>query len=158
MLLQMQHMIEMMQMQQSGSEKTEDPHERAWIALQTFSPLARTRIEKAFKSNGFGPLEWYDVLWALEREGPLRQRDLAAHLLLERYSLSRLVDRLEAESLVVRSDTEADLRGQVVHLTDAGREMRKSMWAIYGPAIQSTMGGLDTSEAALLAKLLGKLA
>jgi len=157
MLLQMQHKTEMMQMQQSGSEKTEDPHERAWIALQTFAPVARGRIEKAFKTNGFGPLEWYDVLWALEREGPLRQRDLAAHLLLERYSLSRLIDRLEAESLVVRSDTEADLRGQVVHLTEAGRKMRKSMWDVYAPAIQRTMGGLDAEEAAQLARLLVKL-
>jgi DNA-binding MarR family transcriptional regulator len=135
-----------------------DPYERAWVALQHFGAQALEHVEAELKSEGFPSLEWYDVLWALEREGPQRQRDLANHILVARYSLSRLVDRMEGEGLVERKQCAEDLRGQMVVLTDAGRALRKRIWAAYGPALQATMGKLSASEAAQLAALLSKLA
>lgn len=135
-----------------------DPRERAWVALQHFGAQALERVEGELKTAGFPPLEWYDVLWALEREGPMRQRDLANHILVARYSLSRLVDRMEADGLVERRDCPDDLRGQEVHLTQAGRELRMRAWTAYSPAIQGTMGRLSADEAAQLAALLSKLA
>ena len=148
-----------MQMQQPNWIPTnKDPRERAWVALQHFGAQALERVEGELKTAGFPPLEWYDVLWALEREGPQRQRDLANHILVARYSLSRLVDRMEADGLVERRDCPDDLRGQEVHLTDAGRALRKQIWTAYSPAIQGAMGQLSAEEAAQLAALLSKLA
>lgn len=138
--------------------KNKDPRERAWVALQLFGPATMEKIEAALKTEGFPPLEWYDVLWALEREGPQRQRDLANYILVARYSLSRLVDRMEAEGLVERKDCADDARGQTVHLTEAGRDLRKRAWGAYSPAIQEVMGKLTADEAGQLAALLSKLA
>lgn len=135
-----------------------DPHERAWVALQVFGAQALERVETELKTKGFPSIEWYDILWALEREGPQRQRELANHLLVARYSLSRLIDRMEAEGYVERHECKEDLRGQMVHLTEAGRALRKKMWAAYAPALQATMGKLDADEATQLAALLSKLA
>jgi len=148
-----------MQMQQDSWIPTnKDPHERAWVALQVFGAQALEKVETALKDQGFPSIEWYDILWALEREGPQRQRDLANHLLVARYSLSRLVDRMEAEGSVERRECPEDLRGQTVHLTEAGRAQRKKMWAAYSPALQGAMGKLNADEAAQLAALLSKLA
>jgi|CXWL01.1.fsa_nt_gi DNA-binding MarR family transcriptional regulator len=147
-----------MQMQQPIPIPTnKDPRERAWVAVQRFGPRLLERVEARVKTEGFPPLEWYDVLWALEREGPLRQRDLANHMLAARYSLSRLVDRMEAEGLVERRDCPEDLRGQTVHATEAGRALRKQAWGAYGPAIQAELSPLTLEEAAQLAVLLAKL-
>ena len=159
MLLQTQHSAILMQMQQPNRSPTnKDPHERAWVALQMFGPAALERVETELKNQGFPTLEWYDVLWALEREGPMRQRDLANHMLAARYALSRLVDRMEAEAVVERRDCPDDLRGQTVHLTEAGRALRKKIWVAYSPALQETMGRFTPDEAAQLAALLSKLA
>lgn len=135
-----------------------DPHERAWVALQVFGGQALERVESELKAKGFPLLEWYDILWALEREGPQRQRDLANHLLVARYSLSRLVDRMESEGLVARRECPEDLRGQMVHITAVGQALRKEIWAAYSPALQAAMGKLSAEEAAQLAALLSKLA
>lgn len=146
-------------MQQTLPKPTnKDPHERAWVALQMFGPAVLERVEAPVKCAGLPPLEWYDVLWALEREGPLRQRDLAANMLIARYSVSRLVDRMEAEGLVERRECPGDARGQMVHATEAGLALRKRVWATYGPAIQAGLSALTKDEAAQLAELLSKLA
>jgi DNA-binding MarR family transcriptional regulator len=115
------------------------------------------RVEARLKEAGFPPLEWYDVLWAIEREGPLRQRDLAANMLIARYSISRLIDRMEADGLVERRTCPGDARGQVVHATRAGLALRKAMWGAYEPAMKEALGALSEAEALQLAALLTKL-
>jgi DNA-binding MarR family transcriptional regulator len=149
-------------MQQEDEQKSrvptnKDPRERAWVAIQMFGSTILERVESTLKAKGFPGLEWYDVLWGLEREGPLRQRDLGDYLLLARYSVSRLVDRMEADGLVQRRECPEDGRGQLVHITEAGLEMRKTMWVVYGPAIQAALAPLTPEEAALLATLMAKL-
>lgn len=150
-----------MQMQQPDGQKwtptNSDPRERAWVAIQYFGSAILERVEADLKSKGFPGLEWYDVLWGLEREGPRRQRDLADHLLLARYSISRLVDRMEADGLVERRTCPDDARGQFVHITAAGLKLRKDMWAVYGPAIQGALAPLTDAEAAALAALMARL-
>lgn len=135
-----------------------DPLERAWVAVQLYGPALLERVEARVKAAGFPPLEWYDVLWSLEREGPLRQRDLAGYMLVARYSVSRLIDRMESEGAVERRECPNDGRGQLVHITDAGLKLRKRIWGVYGPAIREALGGLSKDEAASLAALLTKLA
>ncbi len=133
--------------------------ERAWIALLRVGPHLLDRVEAELKAAGFPPLAWYDVLWELERAGaPVRQRDLGERLLVARYNLSRLIDRLEAEALVSREDCPDDARGQMLKLTRAGRSLRARMWPAYAAAIRTAVEQrLSATEAETLAKLLDKL-
>jgi DNA-binding MarR family transcriptional regulator len=134
-----------------------DPTQRAWVAIQRFGPMLLERVEGELKDAGYPALEWYDVLWAIEREGPLRQRELAVHMLIARYSVSRLIDRMEAEALVERRACAEDARGQIVHVTTKGRNLRKSMWAVYGAAMREALSPLSEKEAVQLSALLAKL-
>ena len=133
--------------------------EKAWIALLRTAPPLFDRMEAALKTEGHPPLAWYDVLWELERAGePLRQRDLGERLLVARYNLSRLVDRLENEGLIEREDCPDDARGQMLKLTRAGKALRAKVWPDYAAAIQAAVGDrLTGAEAETLAKLLEKL-
>ena len=63
----------------------------------------------------------FDVLGQLAAVGgELRMTDLAARALISRSGMTRRVARLVDEGLVRRADTDADARGVVVVLTDAG--------------------------------------
>jgi DNA-binding MarR family transcriptional regulator len=71
------------------------------------------------------PLSSYDVLIYL-RDAPgrrLRMAELADSVLLSRSGVTRLVDRLEREGLIVRDSCTSDGRGLYAVLTDAGEEL-----------------------------------
>src|SRR5574338_1150461 len=133
--------------------------EKAWIALLRTAPPLFERVEAALKAEGHPPLAWYDVLWELERAGePMRQRDLGERLLVARYNLSRLLDRLENEGLIEREDCPEDARGQMLKLTRSGKALRAKIWPDYAAAIQVAVGErLSAAEAETLSRVLEKL-
>ena len=133
--------------------------EKAWIALLRSAPALFEHVDAALKAEGFPVLAWYDVLWELERaDSPMRPRDLGERLLVARYNLSRLLDRLENEGLIEREDCPDDARGQMLKLTRAGKALRAKMWPVYAAAIRDLVETkLSAAEAETLAKLLEKL-
>ena len=60
---------------------------------------------------------------------------LADALVVERYNLTRLVDRLEQEGFVTRARSPEDGRAAYVTITEEGRSLRKRMWKIYEAAV-----------------------
>jgi DNA-binding MarR family transcriptional regulator len=71
------------------------------------------------------PLSSYDVLIYLQSAPGkrLRMAELADSVLLSRSGVTRLVDRLEREGLLVRDACESDGRGLFAVLTDKGEEL-----------------------------------
>src|SRR5687767_15384154 len=111
----------------------------AWSRLIRAQCAALCVVEQALKAEGLPPLEWYDVLWELERAGPLRPRDLQGRLLLAQYNLSRLLDRMADAGLVERRSCKEDGRGLVVAVSKGGVKLRRRMWPVYADAIQSAI-------------------
>ena len=71
------------------------------------------------------PLTSYDVLIYLQSAPGkrLRMAELADSVLLSRSGVTRLVDRLERDGLIVRDTCTSDGRGCFAVLTDAGEEV-----------------------------------
>lgn len=131
-----------------------------WIRLLRARESVFSAVEKTLKESGFPPLVWYDVLLELERVGAggLRPFDLQAELLLPQYGVSRLIDRIEKAGYLQKENCLDDGRGQVLTITRAGRELRQSMWPVYGAAIERSVGmKLSAGEVRLLHRVLGKL-
>lgn len=142
----------------SATRNPSDAVQRAWIALGRVSQSVQCQVENDLKKAGFPELSWYTVLWELERAGkPTRPKDLAIPLFILPYQLSRLVDRMEGEGLVKRILCKEDKRGHLLEPTPKGHALRKAMWAVYAPAMDAAMKGLDDKEALKLAELLNKL-
>lgn len=142
----------------SKSNHTDNPAVRAWVALLRAQATALGAVQAELKAAGFPPLEWYDVMWELERGGPLRPREVQARLLLAQYNLSRLIDRMGREGLLERRPCPEDRRGQLVMITQAGKVLRARMWPVYRGAIDRAVGcRLEAEEATNLARLLGHL-
>lgn len=109
----------------------------AWPQLLTARALLVDAIERRLAEAALPALSSYDVLWALEQapRERLRMHELAAQMVITRSNLTRLVDRLEEAGLVARERDGEDRRGAFAVLTPAGRQMRRSMWKVYGRAI-----------------------
>jgi DNA-binding MarR family transcriptional regulator len=82
------------------------------------------RLENALLDAHDLPLASFDVLQQLAQapQHRLRMNDLAVGVLLSRSGLTRLVDRLEREGLVVRNVCPNDARGLFAVLTPGGRK------------------------------------
>jgi DNA-binding MarR family transcriptional regulator len=125
---------------------TPDPRQRAWARFVTAQAMLLERIEEALSEADMPPLAWYDVLWILENEpqgemrGRLRMQDLARKAVISRSNVTRLVDRMEKEGLVARSDCPVDGRGTVCELTAKGRALRAKMWPVYKKQIDTLFG------------------
>ncbi|MDF5891034.1 MarR family transcriptional regulator [Pseudomonas syringae pv. syringae] len=94
-------------------------------------------IERRLAAAGLPAYAWYDALWGIESgpQGMRRMHELADVMAIERYNLTRLVDRLESEGLVARHRSDSDGRGAVAAITDKGRTLRKQMWQVYETAV-----------------------
>ena len=97
-------------------------------AIREHARLSRPRAgddeDGAFGREHGLPLTSYEVLLYLaEADGEkMRMCDLASSVLLSRSGLTRLVDRLERDGLLVRESCASDARGAFAKLTDAGHE------------------------------------
>ena len=132
----------------------------AWARLVRISQATLAAVEVDLRRAGFPPLAQYDALLELRRAGDkgLRPFELQHEMLLAQYSVSRLVDRLVKAGLVDREESADDGRGQVLMITSKGHDLLRTMWPVYGKAIQSHFGErLTPSEIGNLSRLLAKL-
>ncbi len=118
-----------------------------WVAMNRTTRLIQTEISAALKDAGLPPLKWYDLLWSLERHGGrLRPFELAQDTIFEQSNLSHLSRRLAAEGLIEFVSFDSDRRGKVLQITDKGKDIRKRMWAIYGPLLHEMMRGFGSAD------------
>lgn len=132
----------------------------AWVELHRTHRRLIDKVAVELKRNGLPPLDWYDVLLELRRAGEhgLRQFEIGDRILLSKHNLSRLIDRLENQQMVVREACEEDGRGNRVRITARGERTLEQSWPVYGQAIQREFGEkLTRKECIEIARLLGKL-
>jgi DNA-binding MarR family transcriptional regulator len=132
----------------------------AWAKLLTVHAVVVDAVEARLKAARLPPLAWYDVLWALERApgGRLRMAELAERLVVTRYNVTRLVDRMQDAGLVAREPAADDARGAFAVVTGTGRTMRRRMWTVYGKAIDELfLRHIGARERDALDAVLGKV-
>ena len=132
----------------------------AWVAIVSTSRRLLESVEAALKDAGHPSLAWYDALWEIEKAGPdgLRPFELKDLLLLPQYGTSRLLDRLVKAELVERRDCDDDGRGQIVRISETGRNTRQAMWPVYARVLTEKIGSkLPPADAIQLVRLLSKL-
>jgi DNA-binding MarR family transcriptional regulator len=131
-----------------------------WRAyLRTHAEMVR-RLERDLQAQADMPLGWYDVLLQLAEapERRLRMADLAEKVLLSRSGLTRLVDRLAAEGLVIREPFPGDARGLYTVLTAAGLTRLRAAAPVHLAGIQQYwLSKFTDAELTELGELFGRL-
>ncbi len=102
------------------------------------------------------PLE-FAVLQRLDPAQGQRLTDIGAELLCVKSTITRLVDRLEADGLVLRTPDPDDRRAQRLLLTARGQTIRDEAARLHHEAVERRLGWLDPDEQRQLSALLEKL-
>ena len=97
----------------------------AWRGLLRVHAALVKQLDAELSAAHQLPLSSYEVLLTLESAPAhkLRMAELADSVLLSRSGMTRLVDRLEKDGLLLRDHCTADGRGCYAVLTDKGAEM-----------------------------------
>jgi DNA-binding MarR family transcriptional regulator len=117
-------------------------------------------VEDALSKEGLPPLPWYDVLWELDKspEGNLRLNEIGKRVLLDKYNVTRLVQRLENEGLVRRVPCAQDGRGIFAHITPKGRKLREKMWPVYQRTVSERFfSKLGRQEISRLGRMMARI-
>ena len=129
---------------------------RLWIALArcytTYSKSVANKVQEyGLTTPQFGIIE------ALYHLGPLSLGQLADKLLVTGGNVTYVMDRLEAQGLVVRERSPQDRRIIQAKLTPDGRELIREVFPGHGAFIEDLASHLDGDEQEALRSLLKKL-
>jgi len=83
--------------------------------LHDIARLLRVAGDRRARAHGMTRAQWV-ILWQLERQPGLSQKQLSENLEVEPITVARLVDRLAARGMVERRDDPADRRIWRLHL------------------------------------------
>ena len=131
----------------------------AWQSLLRAHATLMRRLETDLERETGLALADFDVLAQLAfADGELRMTELAARALISRSGMTRRVARLVGEGLVRRASSDADGRGVVVALTDAGLARLAETAPVHLSGVSKLfVERLDDRELADLASALTKV-
>ncbi len=139
---------------------TEEDHSsiRLWLRLLSAANLVKAEVQSRLRRTFGTTLSRFDLLAQLERhpEG-LAMGPLSKRMMVTAGNVTRLVDQLEAEGLVVRVPDARDRRTVRVRLTEQGRRRFRTMAAVHEGWIVELFSGLSRQERDHLYALLASL-
>lgn len=115
------------------------------LILHDVARLLRTNFDRRVRDMGLTRSQWW-VLTHLYREDGLTQTELAELMEIEKPSLGRLLDRLEAKKWIERADDPKDRRVNRVYLTVDVRPMVREMRQHASDVRQHALGGLSDNQ------------
>ncbi len=132
---------------------------KAWDALLRAHATLLRQLETDLESKTGLALADFDVLAQLAiAGGSLRMTELADRALISRSGMTRRVSRLVQERLVRRAHADADARGVVVGLTNAGLDRLTVAAPVHVRGVSDLfLTKLDDRELAVLESALAKV-
>jgi DNA-binding MarR family transcriptional regulator len=123
----------------------EDLSRNFGFILHDVSRLLRTTFDRRVKALGFTRSQWW-VLNHIFRYDGATQSELADVLEIEKATLGRLLDRLEAKGWVRREGHAADRRAKRVFLTEEVEPVIKAMRAAAADVRREALAGLTPEQ------------
>jgi len=123
----------------------EDLSRNFGFLLNDVARLLRTAYDRRIKALGLTRSQWW-VLTHLFRGDGVSQTELAETLEIEKPTLGRLLDRLEAKGWVRRDHDARDRRVWRVHLTEEVEPALRTMRAIAAELRRDALAGMNAAE------------
>ena len=119
----------------------------------------RNELNTAFQANGFNiTSEQWGVLRCLWQEEGLSQSEIAGKVQKDKASVTRILDIMEKNRLIIRCDDPSDRRSYRIFLTAEGKSLESKLKPLAQAANQQIFQSLDEGERQELQRLLLKLA
>jgi DNA-binding MarR family transcriptional regulator len=125
--------------------------------LHQVSDDARAALEAALAELGID-LRQYRIAWLIREFGPQSQVALCDMMRVDRASMVKFVDRLQAQGWVTREPHPSDRRQNAVTLSAKGRKALKSADAVAHACEDRSLAALSAEQRATLGEILKALA
>src|SRR5687768_5157230 len=123
----------------------EDLSRNYGFLINDVARLMRTTYDRRVRELGLTRSQWW-VLTLLFRNDSVTQSELAELLEIEKPTLGRLLDRLEAKGWVRREHDSRDRRAWRVHLTDAVEPAMRKLRKVAAELMRDALAGVSAAE------------
>ena len=122
------------------------------------SAAINRKLIRNFRQKGIDitPEQWTVLLFLWEQDG-VAQQELCNATFKDKPSMTRLIDNMERQHLVVRISNTKDRRTKHIHLTKTGKELEHQVRLITAQTLKEALSGLTLEEIDTLQELLKKI-
>ena len=106
----------------------------------------RRAVDRRLQPFGLTEATWLPLIHLARTPAPVRQKDLAASLVLDGSSVVRLLDQLEAAGLIERREESGDRRAKVITVTGRGLSIIDQVEAASRDVRNATLVGLSPED------------
>lgn len=124
--------------------------------LNDISRLMRTQFDNRARDLGLTRSQWRVMVYLARSEG-VNQSGLAEMIEVDRMTIGRLVDRLEASGWVERRPDASDRRVHRLYLTRAARPLLDKMIVLANDVQEAALEGLSAADRKKLGELLSAI-
>lgn len=101
----------------------------------------------------------FNILMVVKNQGGqegVKQVQISQHLIVTASNMTKMIDKLEQDSLVERFSQEGDRRVNLVRITSEGVKLLEQVWPGYDELLKSRVESLSLNQQKLLVKLLNE--
>jgi DNA-binding MarR family transcriptional regulator len=110
-------------------------------------------LQAELKQKGVTTITMRTVV-SLKVYGALTVNELCVHAIAEQPTMSRTLDKMEAEGLIAREVSDKDQRVRVIRLTEAGEAFYARVWPVMTDANEALLEGVSDEDRAALMRVL----
>ena len=115
----------------------------------------RRAVDRRLQPFGLTEATWLPLIHLARAPVPMRQKDLAASLVLDGSSVVRLLDALETAGLIERREGSGDRRAKTIALTPLGLSIIDQVEAASREVRNAVLVGLSSEDIEIATGVLG---
>ncbi len=134
------------------------------IGLDHFAPYLLNRIVARWNADLAAELRQHDLntiqmrtLAVLSLMSGATVNELAVYTVTEQSTMSRTLDGMERDGLILRQNRQSDMRVREVHVTEAGRAAFRAFWPEMHASFSRMFAGVSEAEYETLVRLLTRV-
>ncbi len=142
------------------SQRLNERELAAWRGMLVTHGTLVKALDAQLEAEHDLPLSSYEVLMFVDDSegGRMRMHDIADRVLLSRSGLTRLVDRLVRDGLLVRESCPSDARGSFACITEDGRRTLEAARATHLAGVRALfLNHFSAEEQELLGRLFDRV-
>jgi MarR family transcriptional regulator for hemolysin len=117
----------------------------------------RKAVDARLQAYGLTEATWLPLLRLAQAQGPMRQKDLAAVLMLDTSSLVRIVSNLDAAGLIEQRPDEEDGRAKAIAITGAGKALVQQVESVSRAIEDEVLAGVAAEDLAAARRVLEQI-
>lgn len=122
------------------------------------SAAINRKLYRNFRLNGLEmtPEQWTVMIYLWEKDG-VSQQELCNATFKDKPSMTRLIDNMERQHLVVRISDKKDRRNNLIHLTKTGKDIEPQARIVVSKTLKEALQGIEVKDLQISQDVLKKI-